>query len=208
LAVRAAASGRWFVQDAFSTTPCTCEVPLAVHNRCHRCGGVATSIAELKCEYEEIANTCLKLLLALFLSVLPGTQPSLRPARSYHLFMATLPMILLPCLAFIAARGPRKGVPFLIAGAVLGFVYAYQDVHEACSWPWGPQPALPVLRVFLVRALILMFACRLAASARWWLEDHWRWRPAPPDVCRQCGYNLTGNVSGRCPECGTDVTLI
>ena len=20
--------------------------------------------------------------------------------------------------------------------------------------------------------------------------------------CRQCGYNLTGNVSGRCPECG------
>lgn len=24
-------------------------------------------------------------------------------------------------------------------------------------------------------------------------------------LCRHCGYNLTGNVSGRCPECGTDV---
>src|ERR1043166_5600360 len=23
------------------------------------------------------------------------------------------------------------------------------------------------------------------------------------DACRVCGYNLTGNVSGRCPECGT-----
>jgi len=23
--------------------------------------------------------------------------------------------------------------------------------------------------------------------------------------CRQCGYNLTGNVSGRCPECGKDI---
>jgi hypothetical protein len=23
--------------------------------------------------------------------------------------------------------------------------------------------------------------------------------------CRNCGYNLTGNVSGRCPECGTPV---
>ena len=23
--------------------------------------------------------------------------------------------------------------------------------------------------------------------------------------CRECGYNLTGNVSGRCPECGTPV---
>jgi hypothetical protein len=24
-------------------------------------------------------------------------------------------------------------------------------------------------------------------------------------VCRACGYNLTGNVSGRCPECGARV---
>ena len=23
--------------------------------------------------------------------------------------------------------------------------------------------------------------------------------------CRKCGYNLTGNVSGVCPECGTEV---
>ena len=24
-------------------------------------------------------------------------------------------------------------------------------------------------------------------------------------VCRPCGYNLTGNVSGVCPECGTPI---
>ncbi len=30
--------------------------------------------------------------------------------------------------------------------------------------------------------------------------------PAPvPGFCRKCGYNLTGNVSGRCPECGREV---
>ncbi len=23
-----------------------------------------------------------------------------------------------------------------------------------------------------------------------------------PDHCKKCGYNLTGNVSGICPECG------
>ena len=23
--------------------------------------------------------------------------------------------------------------------------------------------------------------------------------------CETCGYNLTGNVSGRCPECGTEI---
>jgi hypothetical protein len=28
-------------------------------------------------------------------------------------------------------------------------------------------------------------------------------RPVQPGVCRKCGYNLTGNVSGVCPECGT-----
>ena len=26
----------------------------------------------------------------------------------------------------------------------------------------------------------------------------------PPGHCRHCGYNLTGNVSGRCPECGEE----
>ncbi len=32
----------------------------------------------------------------------------------------------------------------------------------------------------------------------------WRWkRRTPPGTCRSCGYDLTGNVSGRCPECGT-----
>ena len=27
----------------------------------------------------------------------------------------------------------------------------------------------------------------------------------PPGHCVQCGYNLTGNVSGRCPECGNRI---
>ena len=30
-------------------------------------------------------------------------------------------------------------------------------------------------------------------------------RRIPPNHCRKCGYNLTGNVSGVCPECGTQV---
>ena len=27
----------------------------------------------------------------------------------------------------------------------------------------------------------------------------------PPGHCQKCGYDLTGNVSGVCPECGTEV---
>jgi len=31
----------------------------------------------------------------------------------------------------------------------------------------------------------------------WWTD-----RRIPPGHCQNCGYNLTGNVSGVCPECG------
>ena len=51
------------------------------------------------------------------------------------------------------------------------------------AWPfWGPFVA------FAVPTAIL-----------WWIDHA---RRVPPGHCRQCGYNLTGNVSGRCPECG------
>jgi len=41
-------------------------------------------------------------------------------------------------------------------------------------------------------------------------EDHndgvimvWYW--GEPESCPQCAYNLKGNESGRCPECGTSI---
>ncbi len=30
-------------------------------------------------------------------------------------------------------------------------------------------------------------------------------RVTPDNICTKCGYDLTGNVSGRCPECGVRV---
>lgn len=33
----------------------------------------------------------------------------------------------------------------------------------------------------------------------------WRDRPFPKGCCQSCGYNLTGNASGICPECGTRI---
>jgi drug/metabolite transporter (DMT)-like permease len=35
------------------------------------------------------------------------------------------------------------------------------------------------------------------AAYLWWSE-----RPFPRGHCQKCGYNLTGNVTGVCPECG------
>ena len=36
----------------------------------------------------------------------------------------------------------------------------------------------------------------------------WRNRSFPPGHCQKCGYNLTGNVSGVCSECGEPTRAI
>ena len=44
----------------------------------------------------------------------------------------------------------------------------------------------------------LLLLLGLPAALLWWSE---RW-PRDEGRCARCGYDLTGNVSGRCPECG------
>jgi len=46
------------------------------------------------------------------------------------------------------------------------------------------------------------FCIVLLPTAAAWVRD---WRRRPPGHCPACGYDLTGNVSGRCPECGRTV---
>ncbi len=62
-----------------------------------------------------------------------------------------------------------------------------------CPLPLGSTQSwwvvLPLGWVFLLVA---------APTAAFW----WRDRPYPEGRCRTCGYDLTGNVTGVCPECG------
>jgi hypothetical protein len=53
------------------------------------------------------------------------------------------------------------------------------------------------LRIPLLPLLIVL----AAATAFLWYRD----RPMPPGHCTRCGYDLTGNVSGICPECGVPI---
>jgi len=48
--------------------------------------------------------------------------------------------------------------------------------------------------------LVTIFAVMPAFCLIQWVR-----RPARPGACRACGYDLTGNTSGVCPECGTAV---
>jgi hypothetical protein len=45
---------------------------------------------------------------------------------------------------------------------------------------------------------MLFLGAGVPTSVLWCLDR----RRGSPGHCRACGYNLTGNVSGRCPECG------
>ena len=52
---------------------------------------------------------------------------------------------------------------------------------------------------------LLMIGLRLLFYLQQVEPQYWRPYRHPPNHCRRCGYNLTGNTSGVCPECGTQV---
>lgn len=59
--------------------------------------------------------------------------------------------------------------------------------------------------VWYVFGVLLALASLLAmsASVAFWAIRYWRRTVSPaPGRCIRCGYDLTGNTSGRCPECG------
>lgn len=62
-----------------------------------------------------------------------------------------------------------------------------------------------ILGVMLIPETVVLYAILLILSAvLWWLL------PVvyeSPGVCRRCGYDLTGNVSGQCPECGQAIAM-
>jgi uncharacterized paraquat-inducible protein A len=62
------------------------------------------------------------------------------------------------------------------------------------------------LDVFLLSILLLSMLLLCLSIIRWrelGSEKHYqRLYEREPGFCSRCGYNLTGNVSGVCPECG------
>lgn len=61
----------------------------------------------------------------------------------------------------------------------------------------------PELLPWWVHAFFAVLAALIISSCRAWL--HKGRRASRTGCCRECGYTLTGNVSGVCPECGTRV---
>lgn len=99
----------------------------------------------------------------------------------------------------------------LCVTAILVLLQAYRESATPSplrGLPWGPPPAPQPNTLLLVIALAAAVAAVIALYValrlvRW---DLARQRPPtghPP--CPTCGYDLHGNVTGRCPECGTTI---
>jgi len=87
---------------------------------------------------------------------------------------------------------------------------------RATGWYWTdnsvvrifPWRLLPVVRSrpeptdSLGLPLLWMFFTAMIPACLAWLKS---FRQGPPGCCSKCRYDLTGNVSGICPECGEPI---
>jgi hypothetical protein len=89
--------------------------------------------------------------------------------------------------------GIASGVMFGGCGSVL----------LAALWVPGFNPLFSP-RVF---ATLMITASAIVGCAVFWCSLRFGWT-GPKGLCAQCGYNLTGNVSGRCPECGSSFSSV
>lgn len=118
---------------------------------------------------------------------------------SYPQPLDLLVLAIIPVSAFHAARFARPGVVFTAYGALASSVFWLYYLFVRGSRI--TDDAVFQNRIITASAvtIALAAACRFAASLRNRWDQHFR---PPPGHCQACGYNLTGNVSGVCPECG------
>jgi hypothetical protein len=73
----------------------------------------------------------------------------------------------------------------------------------AVSWGSSSGPA-GYFRTVSVAIWLPLTIVAIPTGLLWWLDP----RSYLPGHCQKCGYDLTGNVSGRCPECGKAIASL
>ena len=83
------------------------------------------------------------------------------------------------------------------------------------EWPWEGGPRRNAWRVLgwkeqydrhheIAFSLLIPLVLLALTTRALWRTKPWWWQEGQ---CSNCGYDLTGNVSGRCPECGESLSL-
>ncbi len=96
-------------------------------------------------------------------------------------------------------------VAFLPVLAVAAVVVREVVVSIADDIPAGVDIPYRLDKILLGLMIGLPLLTAYVVSRFIYTNLRWRWEETDGRYCLACGYDLTGNVSGRCPECGTDV---
>lgn len=117
--------------------------------------------------------------------------------------MAAQVLLLIASLAWAVVFRPALWAHFLAGIAMSGtsclmelIALASRGMFEFYSFAAVCRELAPLL----VAGPVMTVAARFVIPKSRWVAE----RRSDP-VCRRCSYNLTGNVSGRCPECGQRV---
>lgn len=139
----------------------------------------------------------------LFASALELIIPQPSPLKAYRpvggLHWTALGLLLIG--AWQAGRFNPPHVLYLIYGAFGGLVLSLRIARGIPFWMTDAGFMFHVMKVFSI-PVIVGLVCRLVGKRRVQIERDLRFRKG---VCVRCAYDLTGNVSGVCPECGTAI---
>ena len=143
-----------------------------------------------------LSNLVLWFILLAFLY--SSMQPRLRPTWSPSRLLDIAIIFAFPFGAFMAARGVRSGIPFLLYDGCAAFVISLVRLDDLMRrYVYDLQT---LTREIVWISLTMIFACRIAASIRWRLARRSKIDREPR--CKKCGYLLIGLPEPRCPECG------
>ena len=81
----------------------------------------------------------------------------------------------------------------------IGVAFFNANPNLPSEFVWWPLTHSTSGATLVVVPLWMLLGLFLVPTAFLWWRDRNR---RPPGHCRNCGYDLTGNTSGRCPECG------
>ena len=134
--------------------------------------------------------------------VIVGIQPTIVPPGNVWSFSDTLASIVVLVGAWWSGRLYYKSLLFLFYGMLAGTFVGLVFLPDARDWI-GISKGFSSLNSYILSycgfVIVFGFVCCAVGKLANVLNNSCTSNPA---LCKTCGYNLTGNTSGICSECG------